>query len=184
MILSMCMNSSSKLISFCISAAVMSLLLILISSCQSEQYRSKLEENEKLKSQLELVNNYSNDDLVKYIKSQLLLNPELYMDFSNYQYPLKLINNNVLGKVNQETIITLKFYAYREIDPEKLSYTIPSKNRNTYGQQRISTSGRYLSFIPKDTGMYYWSAIIEERNGRTGVVTEFFLKDSIYVFGN
>lgn len=159
--------------------------LILFISCKNEEYDKLLDENEHLKSFYKQINgDVSDEELRTNVKKQLLLNPELNMDIETYHYYYRLApsNNHLIGKLNTEFTTNLKFYIYRDIFPEKFCHTFPSKSRNTNEQKQICNKEKYFSFVPKDTGMYYWLTMIEERQDGTDLVAKYYFHDSIYVY--
>lgn len=116
-----------------------------------------------------------------------------------------ILDSIVFGKINSETMLCgFGFYSFRNITESRslkisqkyttkimmhgnqekyfdsLYYSTPSKNKNN--NEKFHHLATDFSFIPNDTGTYYWKGKILIINPRTGMHTEYPIIDSFYVY--
>lgn len=169
---------------------IVSVCLIFI-SCKNKNYDLLQSENRLLREKLDSLKPVDENEIRKQVVKEVLeekiwTNGLIVNELIFYKF--KPINTNKFGKENKPCFLEVDLYKYDESKGgafkfDILIYTIPTKNKNTNIQKRIRTTDKYFTFIPKDTGMHYWSGAFVVKNDRTGRITEFLVYDSVYVLG-
>lgn len=167
------------------------LCLILLVACHNKSDLKRI-------ADLEKVNKIISDSLSKQNKIIKLVYDSLIEKQANplivcgfYYNKVKVFNNansdwiNLNSKYKTSVFFTeLKYGFYNYI----FRYAEPSKrrlfDRRCTLNLNSNNSDDYISFefTPKDTGWYYWNGEVSIRNDRTGMVANYPITDSFYVY--
>lgn len=164
--------------------------LILFVSCHNKNDLEKIKEleiqNGNWKAEIErwniLYENASKIIVQKDTKSDSIERKCI----SNFAYKYLLINQTSQKRIqlNQEKFESqLRFCIDNSQTVSEYFYSIPQKNKNeNFGVIQIKNGNRF-TYIPKDTGWYYWKGNVITRNMRTGeFLREYPFIDSFYVY--
>lgn len=168
-------------------------LVIFFSSCENKRIRELEKENRELKTKLEKLLVYKVDSILhEYVVAKKAIADSIVFDKPDERYNSMLCGWTRLFSynLNKTARLHLKYksnYIITDLNSpeyETLKYTRPSKQRKDYKfkENYIISKDEQISFIPNDTGYYYWTGQLVVKNPRTGKLTYYPIQDSIYVY--
>ncbi|MCC6582708.1 MAG: hypothetical protein IT271_03305 [Chitinophagales bacterium] len=131
--------------------------------------------------------------IIKLVYDSLIEKQANEMVYCNIIFYRHLAINNTNNSLRLNSTYNGKIY-FAEIHSGSaysnctLKYSLPSKERkfnkesNLKGSINSEDDFFNFSFMPKDTGWYYWNGNILLKNLRSGAVTSYPITDSFYVY--
>ncbi len=167
-------------------------IILLCCSCRQKSYDELLQENRELKQLIsererEIEENYARKQIE--IRQGILdsIENNLYNNFydSIYRVWSGIIphNENKFAQIHKKYTNKGALSFIEPINFDKVVYTFPTKDFNKRYKDTVQTDEKNSSFIPRESGLYHWSAELKIHNERTGQLRTYQIIDSIYIVG-